>query len=392
MRRLTAALVAIALMGLAVTASAHETEEYKDKFTSISWHGSDGSLPWPGPWSEIGDDGDEKKGNVRVVSSGNCSGTCMRMSALTTLLGPIGAVRSADTSLFEEATLSFDVRSTSSLLASTLEVQVNGGGGWVDVAEYQLSSGINENASIDVSDFSSENFRVRFRFSGLLLSSEVFVDTVEILGTYAESTTTTTTTLPPTTTTTVPTTTTTQPTTTTTTASTTTTISRPHGTTSMTIPGSGSPAPTTTSEPGSDTSTTTTVPGGGDESTTSTAPDSSTTTTLIAGGPGGPGQGGGPDGGGPDDEGTGSDGSIQAFAPGGSGIRAAARGLQANFQGDIYGDVRSVSALNGIDFQADFNLAVEVIEASWAWIVLLGLIIAYSIISGLDRRRPILDR
>ena len=391
MRCLTAALVAIALMGLAGTASADETEEYKDKFTSISWHGSDGSLPWPGPWSEIGDDGDEKKGNVRVVSSGNCSGTCMRMSALTTLLGPIGAVRSADTSLFEEATLSFDVRSTSSLLASTLEVQVNGGGGWVDVAEYQLSSGINQHASIDVSDFSSENFRVRFRFSGLLLSSEVFVDTIEILGTFVESTTTTTTTLPPTTTTTAPTTT-TQPTTTTTAASTTTTTSRPDATTSTTIPGSSSPAPTTTIESGSDMSTTTTVPGGGDGSTTSTAPDSSTTTTVMAGIPGGPGQGGGPDGGDPEDEGTGSDGSTQAFAPGGSGIRAAARGLQANFQGDLYGEVRSVSALNGIDFQADFNLAVEMIEASWAWIVLLGLVIAYSIISGLDRRRPALDR
>ncbi len=387
MRRLTAALVAIALMGLAVTASAHETEHYKDKFTSISWHGSDGSLAWSGPWSEIGDDGDEKKGNVRVVSSGNCSGTCMRMSALTTLLGPIGAVRSADTSLFEEATLSFDVRSTSSLLASTLEVQVNGGGGWVDVAEYQLSSGINEHASIDVSDFSSQNFRVRFRFSGLLLSSEVFVDTVEILGTLVESTTTTTTTLPPTTTTTAPTTT-TQPTTTTTTS--TTTTSRPDATTSTTIP--GSLAPTTTTEPGSGTSTTTTVPGGGGGSTTSTTPDSSTTTTIVAGGPVGPGQdGGGSDGGGSDDEATGGDGSVQAFAPGGSGIRAAARGLQANFQGDLYGDVRSVSELNGIDFQADFNLAVEVIEASWAWIVLLGLVIAYSIISGLDRRRPTLN-
>jgi len=388
-RRLTAALVAMAVMGLAVTASANETEHYKDKFTSISWHGSDGSLPWPGPWSEIGDDGDEKKGNVRVVSSGNCSGTCMRMSALTTLLGPIGAVRSADTSVFEEATLSFDVRSTPSLLASTLEVQVNGGGGWVDVAEYQLSSGINQHASIDVSDFSSTNFRVRFRFSGLLLSSEVFVDTVEILGTFAEPTTTTTTTLPPTTTTTAPTTT-IQPTTTTTPG--TTTTSRPDATTSTTNPGSGSPGPTTTTEPGSDTPTTTTVPGGGDGSTTSTAPDSSTTTTVIAAGPGGPGQDGGSDGGGSDDEGTGSDGSIEALAPGGSGIRAAARGLQANFQGDLYGDVRSVSAVNGIDFQADFNLAVEVIEASWAWIVLLGLIIAYSIISGFDRRRPALDR
>ena len=382
MRRLTAAVMAIALMGLTVTASAHETEHYKDKFTSISWHGSDGTLPWPGPWSEIGDDGDEKKGNVRVVSSGNCSGTCMRMSALTTLLGSIGAVRSADTSLLEEIILSFDVRSTSSLLASTLDVQVNGGGGWVGVAQYNLAPGINEHASIDVSDYSSENFRVRFLFSGLLLSSEVYVDTVEILGTYVEPTTTTTTTVPQTTTTTAPTTTTTQPSTTTT--------SGAEGTTSTTTPGSSSPAPTTT-EPGDGKSTTTTVPGDNDGSTTSTTPDS-TTTTIIAGGPGGPGQGGGPDGGSPDDEGTDGDGATDAFAPGGSGIRAAARGLQANFQGDLYGEVRSVSALNGIDFQADFNMAVEVIEASWAWIVLLGLVIAYSIVSGLDRRRVVTDR
>ncbi len=381
MKRLTAAVVVIALMSLAVTASAHETEHYKDKFTSISWHGSDGSLTWPGPWTEIGDDGDEKKGNVRVVSASNCSGTCMRMSALTTLLGSIGAVRSADTSFLEEITLSFDVRSTSSLLASTLDVQVNGGGGWVGVAQYNLAPGINEHASIDVSDFSSENFQVRFLFSGLLLSSEVYVDTVEILGTYVESATTTTTTLPPTTTTTAPTTT-TQPSTTTT--------SGAHGTTPTTTPGSGSPAPTTT-QPGDGKSTTTTVPGDNDGSTTSTTPDS-TTSTIFAVGPGGPGQGGGPDGGDPDEQGTDGDGATNAFAPGGSGIRAAARGLQANFQGDLYGDVRSVSALNGIDFQADFNMAVEVIEASWAWIVLLGLVIAYSIVSGLDRRRVVTDR
>ncbi len=375
MRRLTAVLAAIAMMGLAVTASAHETEHYKDKFTSISWHGSDGSLPWPGPWTEIGDDGDEKKGNVRVVSSGNCSGTCMRMSALTTLLGAIGAERSADTSDLQDVTLSFDVRSTSSLLASTLNVQVNGGGGWVNVAEYQLAPGINEHPTIDVSDFSSENFRVRFLFSGLLLSSEVYIDTVEIRGALAESTTTTTTTVPQTTTTTAPTTTTTQPTTTTT---------RPGATTSTSTPGSGSPVTTIKAQPGSQPPTTTTVPGNADGSTTSTTPES-TASSIVAVGPGGP--GGGPNQGGPDDEGTSGDGSIDAFGPGGSGIRAAARGLQANFQGDLYGEVRTVSALNGVDFRADFSMAVEVIEASWAWIVLLGLVIAYSIISGLDRRR-----
>jgi len=46
-----------------------------------------------------------------------------------------------------------------------------------------------------------------------------------------------------------------------------------------------------------------------------------------------------------------------------------------------------VSSLSGVDFRADYNMAVEVIEASWGWMVLLGLVVAYSIISGLDRRR-----
>lgn len=378
MKPLAAVFVVIALMGLAVTASAHETEDYEDKFTSISWHGSDGSLAWAGPWNEIGDDGDEKKGNVRVVSSGNCSGICMRMSALTTLLGSIGAVRSADTSLFEDLTLSFDIRSTSSLLASTLDVQVNGGGGWVGVAHYQLASGINEHAIIDVSAFSSENFSVRYIFSGLLLSSEVFIDTVEVLGTYVEPTTTTTT--PQTTTTAVPTTTTTRP-------STTTSTSRPEATTSTTTPGSGSEATSTTTQPGIENSTTTTLTGGAGGSTTSTAPDSPTTTTVIAGGPGA----GGPTGGRPDDDSTSGDGRVEAFGSGGNGIRAATRGLQANFQDDLYGEVPSVSALNPTDVQADFSLAVEVIEASWVWIVLLGLVVAYSIISGLDRPSALPD-
>jgi hypothetical protein len=65
----------------------------------------------------------------------------------------------------------------------------------------------------------------------------------------------------------------------------------------------------------------------------------------------------------------------------------AARGLQANFQGDVYGDIRGVTDLNGLDFQADYNMAVEIIEASWGWIALLGLVVAYSILTGLDRRR-----
>ena len=82
---------------------------------------------------------------------------------------------------------------------------------------------------------------------------------------------------------------------------------------------------------------------------------------------------------------------MAGISPDGSGIRAAATGLQANFQGDLYGEVRTVSALNGVDLQADYKTAVEIIRSSWAWMVLLGLLIAWAIITGLDRRRDKLD-
>ena len=367
MRRILIALV-LGLMGLAIAATATETDNYKDKFSSISWGGSDGSRPWSGPWSEIGDDGDEKKGNVRVVSSGNCaSGNCMRMSALTTLLGAIGAVRTADTSVLEDASLRFDLKATPSLLGSQLQVQVTGGGGWATVAEYQLGGGVTDHPTIDVSDYGSENFRVRFLFTGLLLSSEAFIDNIEILGTMVEETTTTTSTT----------------TTTTTTPSTTSTTQPPPSTTSTTR------SPVTTTTTGGSTDGTAGPP----SSTTSTtvSGSSSTTTTTLAGGSGGPGstlpptsatttistaEGGA-------GQGSGVGGTVANT----SGIRASSRGLQADFQGDLYGDVRAVSSLNGVDVQVDYNMAVEVIESSWAWMVLLGLLVAYSIITGLDRRR-----
>jgi len=225
MRRSAAIVAVLGLMSLAVTASATAgTEHIKDKFESISWAGDDGSLPWSGPWSEIGDDGDEKKGNVRVVSSGNCaSGMCIQLSALTTLLGQIGAVRAADTSVLEETSLSFDLETTASLLGSEIEVQANGGGGWVTVAEYQWNSPLTDSPDIDVSEFGSTDFQVQFRFFGPLLGGGAYIDNVEISGTLIEeSTTSSTTTSTTTTTTTLDTTTTTQASSSTTTPTTTT--------------------------------------------------------------------------------------------------------------------------------------------------------------------------
>jgi len=50
-----------------------------------------------------------------------------------------------------------------------------------------------------------------------------------------------------------------------------------------------------------------------------------------------------------------------------------------------------VSSLTAVDVRAEYNMAVEVIRASWGWIVLLALLVGYSIISGLDRNRGAID-
>jgi hypothetical protein len=355
------------MLSVAVTATASGgTEHIKDKFVSISWGGSDGSLPWSGPWSEIGDDGDEKKGNVRVVSSGNCaSGMCARLSALTTLFGPIGVVRTADTSDLAETTLSFDLETTPSLLGSELVVQVSDGDGWVTVAEYEWGSALDDDPTIDVSEFRSEDFGVRFVFTGAVLAGEAFVDNVEITGTLVEEMTTTTTAPTTTTTTSAP----SIPTT----SAPTTTTTRPEAAPTTSRPQNGSTTSTTSTTVVVTAVTSTTAPGGSGPDRGSDVPVPSTTPTSVV------------------EVSTepvpGDDGS----APDGSGIRAAARGLQADFQGGVYGEVRTVSDLNRVDFQADYNMAVEIIEASWGWMILLGLLVAHSIISGLDRRGSGLD-
>jgi len=349
MRRVLAPIVFVLALALAVPVAATGTANYKDKFDSIAWGGSNGSLPWSGPWQEIEDDNDEKYGSVRVVSSGNCpsGGVCMRISA-TLMLTDIGATRGANTSVLQEPELSFDVVNIPdalSLPGTKLRVEVNAGSGWttLDGGEYDLGGGFELHPTFDLSAYRAEDFQVRFLVVGLLSTSEVFIDNVEISGGVIETTTTTTDT---TTTTTKP----DSPTTTTTVRATTTT--RPTGTPGGVV---------------DEITTTTTVAG----STSTTSGDNSPASTLIAGG------------GGSDDEAPpGSDGS-----PEGSGIRQTASGLQANFDGGLYGEMTSISPLTGVDFQARFSMAVEIIEASWAWIVLLSLVIAWSIVSGMDRRK-----
>ncbi len=358
--RVTAVVVFLVIFG-SLTASATSNESYKDKFESIGWGGSSGSLPWSGPWAEIGDDGDEKHGAVRVVSSGNCaSGNCMSIDA--SLLPNVGARRTADTSIFGSAELRYDVNIIPGLdLGGILHVQVRpGSGGWITLEQYPLGDETTDNPQIDISDYAAGALQVRFLVTGLLSTSQVYIDNVEISGELLEESTTTTTTAPTTTTTTID-----DPTTTTT---------RPRATTTTT-----DPTTTTTEEPDEldqSTTTTTTVP---DTSTTTTAPsEDGTPPTLVVA------MGGG--------DGPPSPGGPSNPAAGAGGIRQAGRGLQANFDPGLFGQVGVVSPITGVDFEARFSLAAEVIESTWVWMVLLATVIAWSIVSGMERRRSQLGR
>lgn len=281
----------------------------------------------------------------------------MRISA-TLMLSDIGAERGADLSVLEEPELRFDVVNIPdalSLPGTKLRVQVNAGSGWstLDGGEYDLGAEFDVNPTFDLSDFRAEDFQIRFLVAGLLSTSEVFIDNVEISGDLIDE----------------PTTTTTAPTTTSTTEDdgeqSTTTTTKPEPSTTTTTRSTTTTRPTTTTRgQDGDPSTTTTVAG----TTTTTSRDDSTPSTLIAAGG--------------DDLPPGSDGS-----PEGSGIRQTAHGLQANFDDGLFGEVGAVSPITGVDFQARFSLAAEVIEATWVWIVLLALVIAWSIVSGMDRRR-----
>lgn len=387
MRRLAGFVLAAMLFSLTSIALASDSAYYKDRFSSISWAGSDGSLQWSGPWSEVNDDGDEKKGSVRVVSSGHCAeGNCMRIAGGITLLDDIGARRTADTRDMEDLSLCYDLKNVTSVLPlglTELRVQVRGDGGWVTIAEYDLGSDFSGHYTHDdLDDFESKNFRVRFLVSGAAMTSEVFIDNVEVEGVPDDeppgTTTTTSSTTSSTTSTTIGETTTTIAAGSTTSTSTpvTTTTTRPRASTTTTTAGEPSSSTTVT--------TPTTTPGNSADDQT-IAPDISLSTTTTTTTPGNVTDSGAiisADEDGADGLGTSS---------GGSGIKAAARGVQANFQGDLFGDARTVSSLGGVDLQADYTIAAEVIRSSWAWMVLLGLLTAWAIVSRLDRNRPDLD-
>jgi hypothetical protein len=339
LRRFSAILTVSALMMVATAAQgAGGPQSYKDRFDSVSYSGSNGSIYWESGWKEVGESTGPFEGAVHVGIDPYCADyKCLHILGQGETYSLIGAMRHADLSEFDEAELSFDVRrlfdeELEDIADAKLLVQVSTDGSkWKIISTLGLmktdSSPIHKTKGIN--KWISEGFAFRFVVTGTL-GAEVFIDNVEIKGTVASE---------PTTTTTEATTTTTEATTTTTTGATTTTTT-----------------PTTTEA----TTTTTTR-----QTTITTEPTATTTTEIGVVAP-------------------------TETPPSGSGIRETASGVQADYSSGLFGSMEmgQLEVLE-MELSADYKMAVEVIESSWVWMVGLLVVIAGAIVTGIDRRKTL---
>lgn len=341
-------LVALGIAGVpSIGAVAHSGEHgyFKDRFEAVSYSLNDGTLEFSGPWIEIGDDGEPGSGQVHVGADGECNnGNCLHLEG--GLLSRIGVKRSADTSMMEDASLTFslEVAGIGLLSLATLDVQVSENGSkWETLETFPLASSEGHHEPwFSVDEFRSESFGVRFLVQGLV-GGQVYIDDVKIEGTLTptstststSTTTTTSTTSSTTTTTTAPTTSTTRPTTTSTTRPTTTTTD----------------AATTTRDDGS-------VPG--EDSTTTTTPGTTTTSPLTPG--------------------------VGTLLPG-SGLRNTSVGLMVDYGGGMADDVMPQVEVLSAELSVDYLLEAESFDVVGLWLALLSLVVAIAVVGGVDSRR-----
>ena len=363
MRRVLLILTVLGLMVFAGAALAESnSKNYLDKFSSVSYSGSDGSLHWPTTWKETLEADGPSSGKVRVGEHDHCKGSkCLIIGGEGLLTVGDGASRLADLSVFEKARLSYAVGfepaedelldlATANLV---VEVTIDGGVAWVPVDTVGLSTEQDPMfRSVDVSTFITSKFGIRFSVTGAL-GTRVLVDQVEIEGSAPAPTTTTTTST---------TTTSTSTTTTTTTLVTLPPPTLPKLSTTSTTTTSTPTSVTTTTSISSTTSTTADLEAGG----TTTTIDSDETTTTVAAGAGS------------DDDDSGGDGAgLQ------SGLRQTSIGVESDVPRGIFGSMPEVLSF---EVAAGYANAVELIEASWVWVLGLALMIAAVLIKGIDRR------
>ncbi|MGI9609051.1 MAG: hypothetical protein ACR2NL_02030 [Acidimicrobiia bacterium] len=329
----TATVVAM-VMSLASVALAGSGTfgEYRDEFKDGTFSGSVGSLDWSDdPWLEIGESDGYGAGAVHVDSEGDCVGSnCLHIFSEDGGLNGVGAQRHADTSVFYSFEICYEVRYEGSSETGAdllIEKSVDGGNQWYELTRFDLSEPFTSHPTHSFGQYDS--MIVRFTVRGDMIG-EVFIDDVEFKGEFKEG-------------------------------------GGESSTTSTTKATTTTTRPTTTSTEARAT-TTTTVPA---EITTTTTAETTTTTVasiVVVGGDDPPGE--------------------DPIRPFGSGIREPDRGIQASFDASLFGETGPL--VLATDHQADFRLVAELIESTWVWLVVLALVLAWAIVSGLERRNQLL--
>lgn len=354
-----------------------------DDFESNSYGGSTGSSPWSGPWQEVGESDGPGAGAVTVASSNYCaSGSCAKVEGLLSLTS-LGLRRTVDLGDAVSATLSYRLNYPAILFsAGRVDIEVEA----ADGTSQRLTTyrpGQDVSGSHDISAYISRATEIRMVASGLSLQTQIYLDDVEVEWDLPEPTTTTTTT-----------------TTSTTSTTTTTTTTTPPGrasTTSTTQPTAGTVSTTSTTQPTGSRPTTTITPpptGGGTArpTTTTVAPVPPGTQPAADGPEVGPGLGpagpGGPSAPPPPGEQTDEDGQP--------GPRRDGPQPPDDRPTRTLGVVTDLSTGldpgNGLDLDplrgllAEFRILAEEIALELVGSLILGLVLAWASVSGLDRR------
>lgn len=349
MRRLLGLGLAVALMVPAVAVLGEEPYEYyKDKFDSVSFSGSNGSLVWKSPWVEFGDESEgPAEGNVRVGSDG-CSGKCLHLEGELLGTDPYGVYRPADLSMFETVELCFEMQ-IDGISEAVLSVYVtSNGSSWERVRSYPvLTNGGYHHPIVDLDEYRTEGFAVMFKVEGLLGGEVIAIDNIELKGTVVSTT-----------------------------SSSSTSTSSTSSTSSSTSTSSTTSTSTTSSTTTSTTtarSTSTTTPTTTDDSRAAAASTTSSSTTTIAA---------------TTTTSSETGAGLPPQPPFDSGLRDTPGGLIADYEPGMMGDMQMAEVeVLGAEITADFSLAHEAFGEVKVWIAVLALFITAAIVSGMDWRR-----
>ena len=157
-------------------ASVTQTEFLLDRFDSRSYTNNDGTQTWLGDWEEINDDGEADGGKVKIDKD-----------RLKIEEKSRGIQRSADLSMAESATLSFDYRRDKLDKPSKyvlMEVSTDGGATWTEL--YRFGDGKDSDfkpISFDLTPYLTANTTLRF-FTSPDDAGKLYVDNFKIEYTY----------------------------------------------------------------------------------------------------------------------------------------------------------------------------------------------------------------